>query len=400
MQSKEYDVVIVGAGPAGCAAAYTAAEKGLSTCLIDKVTFPREKLCGGLLTTRCKKVFTSIFGTDWDMDIINEVHNISFFMNNNKLCEQNGYADLFFTMRFQFDYYLSNLVKAKGVACLFGTPITCFEFDENTLHLKSGASIRYRYLIGCDGVNSMVRRNLLGHPVDQEKIGFGLETEVQIADMNHSLNRVEIDFGSARWGYGWVFPKNKTVTIGVGGLLKKNPDLKETMSRFLMEKGIDSKNYRIKGHHIPFGNFIKVPGKYNILLCGDAAGYVDPITGEGIAHAMLSGKIAAESIYSKEQSMHDVPVLDIYLNNIRPITQSIRQANLFRWLIFPGCLKSVFSRAFADAGTLQRGFLDILSGKYEYDRLYYLFILQAMHAIRKLFKRILTKIARVTRAIT
>lgn len=392
MQTQEYDVVIVGAGPAGCAAAYTAAIKGYSACLIDKETFPREKLCGGLLTLRCKKVFQDIFGIEWKDDIINGVKNVTFSMNHKKLCEQNGYTDLFFTMRYRFDDYLSTLVKAKGVECLFGEGIARFDFDDNRLYLKTGLEIRYRYLVGCDGVNSLVRRELLGISVDQEKIGFGLEAEVPIAEIDCQLDRVEIDFASARWGYGWVFPKKKTVTIGVGGILKKNLELKNNMRKFLAEKGVDDQKYKIKGHHIPFGNFLKLPGRKNVLLSGDAAGYVDPITGEGIAYALLSGKIAVESIYSIDRSAADSSLLDTYLKNLRPITRSIRQANIFRWLIFPKRLQPVFSRYFSHAVILQRGFLDILSGRHEYNRLYYLFVVQALLAIKKLFSGALTRI--------
>src|SRR5665213_1329008 len=98
MSVEKYEVAVVGGGPAGSAAAYTLAAAGRSVCLIDKSEFPREKLCGGLITLRSKKTFEAIFGTPWDSNIFNSSREIYFFADGKELASQRADEDtqLFF----------------------------------------------------------------------------------------------------------------------------------------------------------------------------------------------------------------------------------------------------------------------------------------------------------------
>ena len=105
---------------------------------------------------------------------------------------------------------------------------------------------------------------------------------------------LRIDFGAAHWGYGWDFPKSGSSTIGIGGVLSRNEDMKGAMAAYLDLLGQDP-TQPVKGHHLPFGDFRRRPGRGAVLLAGDAAGLVDPITGEGIAYALKSGQLAAQA---------------------------------------------------------------------------------------------------------
>ncbi len=379
-----YDLVVVGGGPAGSAAAFTAAKEGLRVCLIDKSNFPREKLCGGLITQRSKNVFETVFGQELDSNIISYSDHVDFYSDGKFLASTEGYSRLFFTMRKDFDDYLLRLAKDAGTTLKLGVKIDRLDFVDKVVHLKNGDTIGYRFLIGADGVNSQVAKELFGSSFNKNTIGFGLEAEVPREMLPTHSENVEIDFGAAKWGYGWVFPKKSTFTIGVGGIHRLNSDIKTSFANFLSAKGLDVKKLNVKGQFIPFGDYRSQPGRDLVLLCGDAAGIVDPITGEGIAYAMQSGNAAAVSVSDDIHGRGNA--FDLYRKRYKEITKSIRQAKIWRYLIFPKLIRKPFAWAFSDAGTLQKGYLDILAGEHEYNRLYGLFILQTAKAIRKLFR--------------
>jgi geranylgeranyl reductase family protein len=377
-----FDIVVIGGGPAGSAAAYTAAAAGLSTCIIDQHTFPREKLCGGLLTPRTKRLFEQVFGRPWAGGLALASDRVAFFVGGRHLANQHGYCTLFFTMRRDFDAHLQSLAVGAGASATLGDGVRTIDLERRSIELKSGERIEYGVLIGADGVSSVVARTLFGAAFDERTIGFGLEAEVPRAALPSQPNDVEIDIGAASWGYGWVFPKPSTFTIGVGGIHRYNPALRQTFEDYLARKGVDAAGVKIKGQYIPFGDYRQRPGKDRVLLCGDAAGVVDPITGEGIAYAIQTGHAAARAAASAVERRDPSSALAIYADEYRHVAASIRQANAWRHLIFPRIVRRPFTWAFGDAGTLQRGFLDILSGTRDYDALPGLFGLQAVRGLR------------------
>ena len=128
------------------------------------------------------------------------------------------------------------------------------------------------------------------------------------------------------------------------------------------------------------------------MLCGDAAGTVDPITGEGIAYAMQTGAFAASAIDRASTGLC-ANALDEYLLRYDEVVSDIRSANRWRRLIFLRPISYLFPYAFADAGTLQRGYLDILAGNHGYDALPRLFVLQAKRGLRKLAHKVVAGIS-------
>jgi len=393
MDCKFFSVIVVGGGPAGSAAAYTLASKGTDVCLIDKATFPREKLCGGLITYRSKKIFERVFGRELTKELVTSSKSVSFFSGPSLLgSPENSSYDLFFTMRFDFDAHLLNLASEAGATTKLGSKLESVDFEQNELSLESGERFKFGFLIAADGVNSQVAKNLYGASFNPDTIGFGLEVEVPRSYLPAYRDSVEIDFHAARWGYGWVFPKKKTITIGVGGIHKLNPDLRDKLRDYLQLKKLDISEFKVKGQYIPFGDFRKTPGKDNILLCGDAAGTVDPITGEGIAYAMQSGAAAAEAVMSAKTNKDPTGALQCYLFEYEQISRALSQACFWRRFIFPRPLHGLFNWAFSDASTLRKGYLDILAGAYDYDALNGLFLKQAKKAFAKPFRLIWNRV--------
>ncbi|MGA7673477.1 MAG: geranylgeranyl reductase family protein [Rhizomicrobium sp.] len=391
---ETYDVIVIGGGPAGASAAYTATTHGLRTCIVDKARFPREKLCGGLLTLRSKKIFERVFGQEWPQNLVSTSSNVFFGLFHGRRVNGPKHSILHFTMRRDFDAYLLGLAETAGTVVTQGVRVVSIDLEACIASLSNGDQLKYRFLIGADGVNSQIAHIIFGQAFDQRTIGFGLEVEVSRQDLSlPKTDEIEIDLAAARWGYGWIFPKARTLTIGVGGIHRLNPDLRDHLRHYLEKSGLNIEKYDVKGQFIPFGDFRAYPARGNVLLCGDAAGFVDPITGEGIAYAMESGSIAAHTIaLGIKESWSAGGVAHKYVQELEQITTSLQQANFWRWFIFPMIVQRAFAWAFADASTLQKEYLEILAGNKKYSDLPGLVAFQFMKGLRKLARFVLRSI--------
>lgn len=235
-----FDVLIVGGGPAGSSAAITAAKCGLKVCVLDKSIFPRDKLCGGLVTPRARSVFESVFGLAWRDDLFRESSNIDFIAGEKVLANLVDYKKLYFTMRKDFDFYLLSLAEKQGAEIRQGVSVDSVDLSTCTLSTSQGDKLTFKTLIGCDGVNSVVAKHIFGQSFNPKSIGFGLEVEVPISEEFGQSDLVEIDFAGATWGYGWMFPKQHSVTIGVGGIHRMNSELKDDLKKYLARKKVDT----------------------------------------------------------------------------------------------------------------------------------------------------------------
>jgi geranylgeranyl reductase family protein len=372
---EKYDVVIIGGGPAGSSAARMLSRKELKVCVIDKSTFPRDKLCGGLLTLRSKRIFENVFQTTWDPIIEVISRGVQFFHNSRFLTSVSNYKDLHFVSRSKFDDYLLHLAKQSGAMTRLGSGAKSVDVKNNEVELFDGTVLTADFIIGADGVNSTVAKSLYGKAFTKKTIAFGLEMEVPIGNKYSTINDPEIYLGVAKWGYAWVFPKRLTLTVGIAGLWRKNPNLKADLCRFLSFRFRKPPNSKIKGHYIPFGDYRSNPGINNILLCGDAAGLVEPITGEGIAFAIQSGCLAAQSIIEAASISEPIRAYDFYKTRYRAITRIFDHANALRYLIFPKASEYLFVNVLPKSKSIPRKHLDLMSNEIDY-RDYELFLLR------------------------
>lgn len=366
MKKNHFDVIVVGAGPAGSATARTLADGGINVCIVDKHIFPRDKLCGGLLTLRSKKIFDEVFKTSWDSTVEVVSRGVNFFYKDRFLNSVEDYKDLHFTCRYNFDDYLLRQAEQVGTILYLGNAVKDIDINNNTLELVNKAVLTYDFVVGADGVNSIVAKTLFGKSFDKETIAFGLEMEVPITEKYKRIKNPEIYFGVVRWGYGWVFPKKKTLTVGVGGLHKKNQDLKEEFRQFLNMRFGKVPNAKIKGHYVPFGDYRDQPGKNNILLCGDATGLVEPITGEGIAFAMQSGYYAALSIMEALSKHKTMNAFDLYKKRYKKITSVLDHANILRYLIFPKTTEKIFVTVLPRTQSIPRKHMALMADELKY----------------------------------
>lgn len=354
--------MILGAGPAGAAAALRARGLGLSVALIDKARFPRDKLCGGGITGRCAAHLDAVF-TGLPAGLWLEAGRVQLMSGTRMLADLADAPVIRYTQRRDFDEALLAQALAAGAQDFTGCRVAALQGGR--VVLEGGRVLQGRVLIGADGVNSMVGRGLFGRAYDPGRIGFALEAEVPVAP--GAADRVALlDVTAANWGYAWVFPKHDSLTVGIGGVQGRNPDLKATFQAWLLARGHDPAALKIKGHHLPFGDPRPDPGRGAVLLVGDAAGFVDPITGEGIAWAVKSVQLAAEAAAEAIAAGAPEAAMAGYARRLRPVQAELRRARVLARLIYHPLLQQRFIGLLAGSERLQRRYFDLLAGKMDY----------------------------------
>lgn len=320
------DVVIIGGGPAGISAGTVLQRKGYKTCIIDTQTFPREKLCAGVLTVKSMKLIHHIYKdlnfSDMDM---RDIYKIKLLYNNKvigKYTVNNAYRVI---NRTEFDNELLKYYKSVGGIVFEGQRDYEIVYDKSVVVLSDDKKIPYRVLIGSDGINSKVR-SYVGHSWNSSVLCF----EKFIPNLSDE-DTIKIDFAGILGGYSWRIPGKNRIGVGLGEFyirgMKKKP---ARYKRYFERQGIKDMN-GIKGAFVSFGNFVKKPIKNNVLLAGDAAGLVDAMTGEGIYFAIESGRQASLTII--DYLKRNVPLIT-YTSRIEKIHKKIREQSMYNKFLY------------------------------------------------------------------
>lgn len=318
----EFDVIIAGAGPAGSACALSLKNSGLRVVLIDKASFPRDKVCGDALS----------------VDVVNQLpllsENLTATFAQFPLKTASAGVRIFSPGMTSVDIpFVSKGEKRKGYICsrvnfddlLFQETKHC-----STITIKENCAVKdieatasgivartslgdftAKMIVGADGAHSVVRKLSGLKAVERDHHSAGLRQYYEGVTSFHEEGFIELYFfKDILPGYLWIFPMpNNMANVGIGMLSsvvsRKKISLREVMERLIASNPRMRERFRnahplekAKGYGLPLGSRKRSISGTGYLLTGDAAGLIDPFSGEGIANAIRSGRIAADHVVS------------------------------------------------------------------------------------------------------
>jgi geranylgeranyl reductase family protein len=300
-----WDAIIVGAGPAGCAAGYDLATAGRSVLLLDKAEFPRHKACAGGLTRKSLRALrysvAPVTRTAVSAIVVEKCRGEAATLSSRtSVCAM--------TVRQELDAFCLEKTLAAGAQFERIGTVTALEQGAEEVVIrtaadvkaKPGRSFRGRFLIGADGVHSRVRQLLFGDRPEWFRRGFALEAEVQPSEKS-SVDLI-FDLAAVRRGYGWVFPKRDHLNVGLYTEAAGEKLDRTALMAYVGARLGDGRIGNVTGQYLGFGAEKAPPAAGRVFLAGDAGGFADPLTGEGIYGAIASGQAAAAAI---EEELRD-----------------------------------------------------------------------------------------------
>jgi geranylgeranyl reductase family protein len=290
-----YDLIVVGAGPAGSSCARRAAELGLSTLVLEKAAFPRPKPCASGLSARA----LARVGAEVEPILHDRVDTIRIELGAGTRIRWCGTGCvLATTTRRELDPLLARLAETAGARLQFGRRVSSVVPEEDAVTVTAGTDrLRARFVVGADGPWSIVRRSI---GLKAPPAGGAIYVRAFPRDpglLSPFARSITFDARAARGGYGWIFPKRDHLNVGVYRRAPLSGDLAGALRHFLSRKSLDA--WRLEGPYaFPIPTAVRPDGlgRARVVLAGDAAGLADPITGEGISHAIASGRVAAEAV--------------------------------------------------------------------------------------------------------
>lgn len=290
---SKYDVVIIGAGPAGLEAAKVLSENNKSVIILEKNSIYGKKVCAGGLTTK-----------DFALGVSSDIADIKFKkvvlrtpLSTTVIGSNHSYVATI--TREKLGKYLAEQDKLKGVKICLNKEVK--EIKKNSILTEDGEVIEFNYLIGADGGRSLVRR-YLNLSNDKDLIAFHYKVP-------EKYKKMELIFDAKVFGagYAWIFPHKEFTSIGAGFHsrdFKKPTNFKDLFDEWAKKQNITLNedwyeawviNYDYKGYQ--FGN---------IFLSGDAGGFASGLTGEGIYFALISGAEIAKKIIDPKYKMPEL----------------------------------------------------------------------------------------------
>lgn len=291
-----FDVVIVGSGPAGTLAAFDLVRHGVRVCLLERTAHPRSKVCGGGVLARAMRLLPC----DVQPAVAQECADVELrFAGGGPSFRTGREAPVIsMTMRAAFDRLLAAEAVRQGALLRERRPVTGVSVGRGGVVVRTdGEEISARFVIAADGSDSVVARTAGWPPCPLAVPALECEVPVTPETLARFHGLARFDMGHPRYGYAWVFPKERHLSIGVLSTRRGKVDLREALQLYLEQLRIEPDTPpEIHGALIPVRPREMPLARERVLLVGDAAGLADPVTAEGITHALLSGRLAARAL--------------------------------------------------------------------------------------------------------
>lgn len=311
----DFDVIISGAGPAGSTCALTLHNSGLRVALIDKDTFPRDKICGDAVSSVAKRILRQI-NPELETSLLD-------FAPKTNITKARLHSPEFKTLEFSFsktghcirrhdfDNWLFTIARNNACITVMQNVKVKDAFtgpEKAGVVLDNGQTLTARVLVACDGAHSVIAKKLGGFKVDRKHYS-GAVRQYYRNIKGLTGDALEVYFLKGYLpGYFWIFPlSDNEANVGFGMLsetiAKEKIDLKQQLHNIIQhipevrERFAEATPLEdVKGFGLPLGSRKYAISGQRFMLCGDAASLIDPFSGEGIETAMESGRFAAEYI--------------------------------------------------------------------------------------------------------
>jgi geranylgeranyl reductase family protein len=292
-EQDEWDVAVVGAGPAGLAAASAAAAAGARTIVLERAEHPRYKTCGGGLIGASRAAAGGLI----DVPARDEVRSATVTLRGGQEYTRSHPEPLLaMVVREEFDAALLKRAEENGAHVRQRAQVRTIDQSDGraTARLADGTAVTAKVIIGADGSSGVTARHV-GAEFDQVDLGLELEIAVPETVASQWRGRVLLDWGKIPASYGWVFPKGDRLTVGVIAARGQGEATKAYLREFVDRLGLSGFEVMQDSGHLTRCRADRSPlRKGQVIVVGDAAGLLDPWTREGISFALRSGTMAGE----------------------------------------------------------------------------------------------------------
>jgi geranylgeranyl reductase family protein len=365
--SSVYDVAVVGSGPAGSSAALPLAKHGVKVAVLEKSSLPRYKTCGGAIVGRVTRLLP--------IDVQEVIECQCYSMNVNHLDAHLHFTVkrqqpiISMTMREKFDFFLVSAAKDAGADIKSKCQVLNLEMRDDKVQLTTAQGpVQARFVIAADGAAGVVAQKAGWQKHRHIRPALEYEVAVSSDELTKFRGVARFDLGLVPHGYAWVFPKKDHLSVGIGTGQRDPINLRKRLEQYFTILGLRGiKKIDPHGFFLPLRPRQSGFMRDRVLVVGDAAGFVDPFSGEGITFAIKSGQIAAKALL--DAGLHQDQVKELYHIEInKQITPELSLGKVLAQLVHEDA--TICSSLFRLYGqTFIEQYCDVITGKINYSEM-------------------------------